>query len=51
MRGPLRERSEDIAQLAAHFVRVTAGKMNRPVPRFTKAHAEQLTAHDWPGSR
>ncbi len=47
---PLRERSEDIAQLAAHFVRLTAKKMNRPVPRFTKAHAEQLTAHDWPGN-
>jgi len=47
---PLRERSEDIAQLAAHFVRVTAKKMNRPAPRFTKAHAEQLAAHDWPGN-
>jgi transcriptional regulator with GAF, ATPase, and Fis domain len=47
---PLRERSEDIAPLAAHFVRVIAKKMNRPAPRFTKAHAEQLTAHDWPGN-
>ena len=45
---PLRERREDIAQLVAHFVRMTARKMNRPPPRFTKAHAEQLTAHDWP---
>ena len=47
---PLRERREDIAQIAAHFVRLTARKMNRPPPRFTKAHAEQLTAHDWPGN-
>ena len=47
---PLRERREDIAPLAAHFVRVAAKKMNRPAPRFTKAHAEQLTAHDWPGN-
>ncbi|MSU59893.1 MAG: AAA family ATPase [Pedosphaera sp.] len=47
---PLRDRSEDIATLAAHFVRATAKKMNRPAPRFTKAHAEQLTAHDWPGN-
>lgn len=46
----LRERSEDIALLAAHFVRTTAKKMNRPVPRFTKAHAEQLAAHNWPGN-
>jgi DNA-binding NtrC family response regulator len=47
---PLRERREDIAPLAAHFVRVTAKKMNRPTPRLTKAQAEQLTAHDWPGN-
>jgi len=47
---PLRERREDIAPLAAHFVRVAAKKMNRPMPRFTKAHAEQLTAHDWVGN-
>src|SRR5882672_3017104 len=47
---PLRERREDIAPLAAHFVRLTARKMNRPLPRFTKAHAEHLTAHDWPGN-
>jgi len=47
---PLRERREDIAPLAAHFVRVTAKKMNCSPPRFTKAQAEQLTAHDWPGN-
>ncbi len=46
---PLRERSEDVALLAAHFVRATAKKMNRPAPRFTKAHAEHLNSHDWPG--
>jgi transcriptional regulator with GAF, ATPase, and Fis domain len=47
---PLRERSEDIAPLAAHFVRVAATRMNRPVPRFTRTHAGQLAAHDWPGN-
>jgi transcriptional regulator with GAF, ATPase, and Fis domain len=47
---PLRARREDIAPLAAHFVRLAARKMNRPPPRFTKAHAEQLAAHDWPGN-
>jgi transcriptional regulator with GAF, ATPase, and Fis domain len=47
---PLRERSEDIAPLAAHFVGLAAKRMNRPVPRFTKAHAGQLAAHDWPGN-
>ena len=47
---PLRERREDIPKLAAHFVRATAKKMNCSPPRFTKAQAEQLSAHDWPGN-
>jgi PAS domain S-box-containing protein len=47
---PLRERREDIAKLAAHFVRLTARKMNRTLPALTKAQADQLTAHDWPGN-
>jgi transcriptional regulator with GAF, ATPase, and Fis domain len=47
---PLRERSEDIVPLAAHFVGLAAKRMNRPMPRFTKAHAGQLAAHDWPGN-
>ena len=47
---PLRERKEDIPLLAAHFVRLTAKRMNRPVPRLTTGHADQLTAHDWPGN-
>ena len=24
--------------------------MNRPPPRLTKAHADQLATHDWPGN-
>ena len=47
---PLRERAEDIAPLAEHFVRVSAKRMNHPAPRFTKGHAEQLEAYDWPGN-
>jgi PAS domain S-box-containing protein len=47
---PLRERREDIPKLAAHFVRATAKKMNCSPPRFTKAQAEQLSSHDWPGN-
>lgn len=47
---PLRERREDILQLASHFIRVTARKMNRPPPRLTKAQAEQLSAYHWPGN-
>lgn len=47
---PLRDRRDDIPILAAHFVRMTANKMNRAAPRFTKRHAEQLIGHDWPGN-
>ncbi len=47
---PLRERSEDIAPLAMHFVRHAARRMNRPTPRVTQAALGQLTAHDWPGN-
>ena len=47
---PLRERREDIAKLAAHFVRLTARKMNRMPPALTKAQIDQLTVHDWPGN-
>jgi transcriptional regulator with GAF, ATPase, and Fis domain len=47
---PLRERRDDIPLLAAHFIRQTAKKMNRAVPRFTKAQAEELSMHPWPGN-
>jgi transcriptional regulator with GAF, ATPase, and Fis domain len=47
---PLRQRREDIPQLASHFVRVTAKKMNQAPLRLSKAHAEQLASHDWPGN-
>jgi len=42
-------RSLDAKHLPTN-IGVTAWKMNRTPPRFTKAHAEQLTAHDWPGN-
>ena len=47
---PLRERRGDIAALAAHFVRQSAHRMNRPAPRLTQAALNQLLAHDWPGN-
>ena len=47
---PLRGRREDIPQLAVHFVRLIARKMNRPAPRLTRAQAGQLAAQDWPGN-
>jgi len=47
---PLRERREDIAALATHFVRQSAQRLNRPEPRLTQAVLRQLLAHDWPGN-
>jgi transcriptional regulator with GAF, ATPase, and Fis domain len=47
---PLRERRDDIPPLAAHFVKRSARRMNRPTPRITQATIRQLTAHDWPGN-
>ena len=46
----LRERREDIAPLAAHFIRHYARRMNRPVPAITHAALGQLTSYDWPGN-
>jgi PAS domain S-box-containing protein len=47
---PLRERGDDIAPLAAHFIRHSARKMNRPEPPMTQAALTQLTSYDWPGN-
>jgi transcriptional regulator with GAF, ATPase, and Fis domain len=47
---PLRERREDIPVLATYFLRKTAKKMNRPLPRLSQANINQLSAHAWPGN-
>jgi len=47
---PLRERREDIAPLALHFLCQSARRMNRPEPKITQATLTQLTSYDWPGN-
>src|SRR5437899_3140455 len=47
---PLRERRDDIIALATYFLRKTAKKMNRPLPRLSRTNANQLSAHAWPGN-
>ena len=47
---PLRERCDDIGALAAHFIRQSARKMNRPEPPITQAALTHLTCYDWPGN-
>jgi formate hydrogenlyase transcriptional activator len=47
---PLRERREDIIQLAQHFLSRLGEKMKRPHLRFDPASLQRLMAYDWPGN-
>jgi transcriptional regulator with GAF, ATPase, and Fis domain len=47
---PLRERRDDIAPLAAHFIRQSARRMNLPEPQISKASLDQLVSYPWPGN-
>lgn len=46
----LRQRKEDIAVLATHFVKLSARNLNRPVPRLTRGNILGLQNYDWPGN-
>ncbi len=47
---PLRQRREDIPDLAAHFLEVAARSLATRPPRLTGAHLAELQAYDWPGN-
>lgn len=47
---PLRERKEDIPQLAAHFISLCCQRLNRPEPRLTQLNVKQLQAYCWTGN-
>ena len=47
---PLRDRPKDIGPLAAHFIRQSTRRMNRPEPQLTNAALDQLSSYDWPGN-
>jgi DNA-binding NtrC family response regulator len=46
----LRERKEDIPQLATHFVELLGKELGFPKPRLTRAGIETLQAYNWPGN-
>ncbi len=46
----LRERREDIAELARHFLHQFARRYERPVRGFEPAALQRLHQHDWPGN-
>lgn len=47
---PLRERRDDIAMLAEHFLTRFQRKYNTPSTRLTDPAVEVLLAHSWPGN-
>ena len=47
---PLRERREDIPQLAHHFLDVATERMGRPLRGFTNAAMDRLVVGPWPGN-
>jgi DNA-binding NtrC family response regulator len=47
---PLRERPEDIRELACRYARQVATRLGRPAPVPDEQALARLTAHDWPGN-
>ena len=47
---PLRERPEDIPELARHFAERCAARLRLPTPRFTAAALHALGERPWPGN-
>jgi DNA-binding NtrC family response regulator len=47
---PLRDRREDIAPLATHFMHRMARKLGKPLERIAPATVEKLEAYSWPGN-
>jgi len=47
---PLRERPEDIAPLAVHFVELLCHDLRQPVREMTKEAFRMLEAYSWPGN-
>ena len=47
---PLRERAEDVTELAGHFLQLAARRYGKSAPRLTLAAGRELEAYDWPGN-
>ncbi|WP_170319261.1 sigma 54-interacting transcriptional regulator [Polyangium spumosum] len=47
---PLRERLEDLPELAGHLVARAARELGRPAARITPSAMRMLLAHTWPGN-
>jgi len=47
---PLRERRDDVGQLAERFLQAAAVKLDAPPKRLGRAALQRLRTHDWPGN-
>ncbi len=47
---PLRQRKDDIAPLAQHFIDLSVKELKCSRPRLTKAECSKLEAYHWPGN-
>jgi len=47
---PLRKRTEDVIQLAQHFLENTCNDFGRKSLKLTRGQAASLLAYDWPGN-
>lgn len=47
---PLRERTEDIAALMGHFLRIYCKKYNKPLKKVNPATLKKLERYRWPGN-
>jgi DNA-binding NtrC family response regulator len=47
---PLRERRDDIAALAFHFLKVFCQELGKPVPKVSDGALSLLVNHPWPGN-
>ena len=47
---PLRERSDDVPELANHFLREAAEKSGKRPKTFSEAALKRLRSHPWPGN-
>jgi two-component system, NtrC family, response regulator len=47
---PLRERGNDIIQLADHLMRAFSKELKRPLKKFSKQAIDAIRKHPWPGN-
>lgn len=47
---PLRERKSDIALLAAHFLKISSKKLNKPLVQLAESQLKELEDYCWPGN-